>query len=58
MMFEAELREEINKAIPLIVECLKDSSSHIHNTAAEALSLFGAYCMCPSASLLLVLNDV
>jgi HEAT repeat protein len=54
MMFEAELREEISKAIPPIVECLKDSYQDVRSATTEALSLLGAYCMCPSVSLLLL----
>jgi hypothetical protein len=53
-MFKAELQEEISKAIPRIVECLKHSSS-----SAKALSSLGVYRTCPSVSpLLLSLNDV
>jgi HEAT repeat protein len=59
MMFEVEFREEIGKAIPRIVECLKDSDEDVRSAAVEALSLLGAYCMCPSVSpLLLSLNNV
>jgi hypothetical protein len=59
MIFEAEFQEEIGKAIPCIVECLRDSGMYICTAAAEALSSLGAYCMCPSDSpLLLSLNDV
>jgi HEAT repeat protein len=55
MMFKAELQEEIGKAIPRIVECLKDSNSyHVRSAAVEALSSLGAYRLCPSVSLLLV----
>ena len=53
-MLEAEFREEIGKGIPRIVECLKDSSSYVCSTAAEALSSLGAYRTCPSVSPLLV----
>jgi HEAT repeat protein len=53
-MLEAELREEIGKAIPRIVEYLKESSWNVRCTAAEAISSLGAHRMCPSVSLLLV----
>jgi len=53
MMFEAESREEIGRAIPRIVECLKDSTWHIRSTAVRGLSSLGAYRMCPSVSPLL-----
>jgi HEAT repeat protein len=59
MMFKAEFREEIGKAIPRILEYLKDTDGNVRSAATEALSLLGAYCMCPSVSLLLLsLNDV
>jgi hypothetical protein len=54
MIFKAELREEIGKAIPCIVEYLKNSDNEVCSTAAKTLSSLGAYCMCPSASLLLL----
>jgi HEAT repeat protein len=58
-MFEVEFREEIGKAIPHIVECLKDSSWSVRSAATKALSSLGAYCTCPSVPpLLLSLNDV
>jgi hypothetical protein len=53
-MFKAEFREEIGKAIPRIVECLKDSDEDVCSAAAEALSSLGAHCMCLSGSPLLV----
>jgi len=53
-MLEAELWEEIGKAIPRIVECLKGSSSYDPSAAVSVLSSLGAYRTCPSASLLLV----
>jgi hypothetical protein len=53
-MFEAELREEISKAIPRIVECLKDSNNDVRSATISVLSSFGEYCMCPSVSPLLV----
>ena len=52
MIFKAEFREEIVKAIPCIVECLKNSDTHVCSAAAQGLSLFGAYRMCPSVSLM------
>jgi len=58
MMFEAELQEEIGKAIPGIVKCLGDSERHVWSAAAEGLSSLGAYRMCPSVSPAGVLNDV
>ena len=57
-MFKAELREEIGKAIPCIIECLKDPNNNVRSTATKGLSLLGAYGMCPSNSLAGVLNDV
>ena len=54
MMFEAEFQEEIAKAIPCIVECLKDPSWSVCSAAAEGLSSLGAYRMCASVSPLLV----
>ena len=53
-MFEAEFQEEIGKAIPRIVECLKDPESDVRSAAAEGFALLGAYRTCPSVSLLLV----
>jgi len=53
-MLEAEFREEIGKAMPRIVECLKDSSSNDRGAAVSVLSSLGAHRMCPSASPLLV----
>jgi vesicle coat complex subunit len=53
-MFKAELWEEIGKAIPCIVECLKDSSWSVRREAIRGLSSLGAYRMCPSVSLLLM----
>jgi hypothetical protein len=59
MMFKAEFREEIGKAIPCILEYLKDSDEYVCSASTKALSLLGAYRMCPSVSpLLLSLNDV
>jgi len=52
-MFKAEFREEIGKAIPCIVECMKDPDYHVRSAAAEGLLLLGAYRMCPSVSPLL-----
>jgi len=57
MMFEAEFRAEIGKAIPRIVECLNDSDNDVRSAAAQGLSSLGAYRTCPAKSLLL-LNDV
>jgi len=53
-MFTAEFREDIDKAIPCIVECLRDADYHVRNAATEGISLLGVYRMCPSVSLLLV----
>jgi len=53
-MLEAEFRDEIGKAMPRIVECLKDSSSYVPSAAAEALSSLGAYRTSPYVSPLLV----
>jgi len=52
-MFKAELQEEIGKAIPCIVECLKDPNNDVWS-AAEGVSSLAAYRMRPSVSLLLV----
>jgi len=58
MMFAAELREEIGKAIPRVVECLKDSANSVCSAAVSVLSSLGAHCMCPSVSPLPgVIND-
>jgi len=54
MMFEAELREEIRKGILHIDEYLKASRGDVRCAAISVLSSLGAYCMCPSVSLLLV----
>ena len=54
MMFEAEFREEIGKAVPRIVECLKNAAWRVRRAAAQGLSSLGTYCTCPSVSLLLV----
>ena len=54
MMFEADFREEIGKAIPRIVEYLKDSDWSVRRAAAQGLSSLGAYRTCPYVSLLLV----
>ena len=53
-MFQAQLREEIGKAIPCTVECLKDPSWRIRSAGISVLSLLGAYRMCPSVFPLLV----
>ena len=54
-MFEAEFREEIGKAIPRLIECLRDSDVElVCCVAAQGLSSLGAYRTCPSVSLLLV----
>jgi len=47
-MFQAEFREDIGKAIPCIVECLKDPDYHVRSAATQGLSLLGAYGMCLS----------
>ena len=52
-MFEVQFREAIGKAIPRIVECLKDPNNYVRRAAAEGLSSLRAYCTCPSVSLLL-----
>ena len=52
-MFEAEFREDIGKAIPRIVECLKDPAYIVRRDAAEGLSSLGAYRTWPSVSPLL-----
>jgi len=58
-MFEAEFREEIGKAIPRIVECLKEPGKRVRSAAVSVLSLLGAYRMCPSVSPVPgVINDV
>jgi HEAT repeat protein len=54
MMFEAELQEEIGKAIPCIIECLKDPNNDVCCAAANGLSSLGAYCMCHFVFALLV----
>ena len=46
-MFEAKFRGEIGKAIPHIVEWLKDSDQHSCRNAMSILSLLGAYRTCP-----------
>jgi len=53
-MLEAELREEIGKAMPCIVECLKDSSSYDPSAAIRMLSSLGAHRTYPSVSPLIV----
>jgi len=53
-MFEVEFREEIGKAIPRIVESLKDPDYGVRRAAAEGLLSLGAYRPCPSVSPLLV----
>ena len=50
MLFKADLREEIGKAIPHIVEYLKDLSNSVRSTAIRVLLSLGAYRMCPSVS--------
>jgi len=50
MMIEAEFREEIGKATPHIIECLKDPVEDVRIAAAEGLSSLGAYGTCPSIS--------
>ena len=50
MIFEAEFREEIGKAIPRFVEYLKHSNIFVRSTAAEGLSSLGAYRTCSSVS--------
>jgi hypothetical protein len=58
-MLKVELREEIGKGIPRIVECLKGSSSDVHTAAISVLSALQAYCMCLSVSPLpSVINNV
>ena len=47
-MFEAEFRGEIGKAIPHIVECLKDPDNNSCHIAISVLSSLGAYRTCPS----------
>jgi len=54
MIFKAQLREEIGKAIPHIVKYLRDSDEDVRSAAAELLSFLGAYRMRPSVSPLLV----
>jgi hypothetical protein len=49
-MFEAEFRGEIGKAIPCILEYLKDSDEGVCSAGAKALSSLGAYRMCPCPS--------
>jgi len=53
-MFQGELQEEIDKAIPHIVECLKDERSNVRGTTVSVLQSLGAYRMCPSVCPLLV----
>jgi len=45
-MFVAEFRENIQIAIPAIVECLKDSHWYVRKTAIEVLSRLAAQGMC------------
>lgn len=37
-MIADNLRAEIQKSLPILMECLKDSSSFVRQTAVEALS--------------------
>ena len=53
MIFEAEFREDIGKAIPCIVECLNNPDCDARIAATNGLSSLGTYCMCPSVSPLL-----
>ena len=53
MMFEAQLREEIGKAIPRIVEWLQDPNEYVRTTAAKGLASLGAYRTWPFVSPLL-----
>ena len=53
-MLEVEFREEIGKAMPRIVECVKDSSWYVSSAALRVLSSLGAYRTCPFVSPLLV----
>ena len=57
-MFKAELQEEIGKAIPRIVECLKGSSSDDRSATVRGLSSLGAHRTCPCLSPAGVLNGV
>jgi len=59
-MLEAELWEGIGKAIPRIVECLKDPDQDVRSAAVSVLSSLGAYRMCPGSVSPLpgVINDV
>jgi len=45
-MFVAEFREDVRITIPAIVECLKDSDSHVCLAAIEVLSRLAAQGMC------------
>ena len=54
MIFQVELREDIGKAIPCIVECLRDSNPGVRSAAVSVLSLLGSYRTCSSDSPLLV----
>jgi len=49
-MFEAEFREEIGRAIPRLIKCLKDPDQDVRTAAAEGLSSLGAYRTCSSVS--------
>ena len=57
-MFQAEMRDEIGKAIPCVVKCLK-SDNNCSASVSIVLSSLEAYRMCPSVSPLPdVINDV
>jgi len=55
----AALHEEIQIAIPSIVECLTDSEKHVRQKAINGLTGIAAYGSCPSVrmSLFDVLKD-
>ena len=42
----AELRGDIQRTIPIIVECLKDSHKDVRQAAINGLSSLAAHCMC------------
>ena len=45
-LFVAEFREAIRKAIPVIVDCLKDPEWNVRNAAIRGLSALGAHGLC------------
>ncbi len=45
-MIVAELRGDIQRAIPIIVECLKDLNWYVCQAAINGLSSLAVHCMC------------